>query len=162
MQIVYGGSDAFDALAYGVDQHPANTNYFQRQIESISNTLTEVGQTFFANTQMLYDQVNNSETMRIARAAVRTAKSLFQPNQILAISDMYQMQTAPVVMQRWIMANPVVRDKYHKQQIDGYSDSYTDMSPGIIGDQHYDYRRVMNGVIQEDNNDSWSVKFFPD
>lgn len=166
INVVYGGADAFDALAYGIDQNPANTNYFQRQIESISNTLTDVGQSFFSNTQQLYNQVNNSETMRIARAAVRTAKSLFQPNQILSIFDIHQMQNAPIVMQRWIMANPVVREQYHKQLIDGYSDSYIDVAPNVIGENHYDYRRVMDSIIQEtitdDGEDSWSVKFYPD
>lgn len=167
INVVYGGADAFNALAYGVDQHPANTQYFQRQIESISNTLTDVGQSFFANTQQLYNQVNNSEVMRIARAAVRTAKSLFQPNQILSIFDMASMQNAPLVMQRWIMANPTVRELYHKQQIDGYSDSYVDVSPGIIGEQHYDYRRVMTGIVQdvegtEGEEDSWKVCYYPD
>lgn len=167
INIIQGGNTAFDALVYGVDQHPANSSYFQRQIESISNTLTEVGQNFFANTQQLYNQVNNSDVMRIARAAVQTAKSLFQPNQILSIFDMGNMQNAPVVMQRWIMANPVVRELYHKQQIDGYSDSYEDMAPGIIGEQHYDYRRVMTGIVQdvegvEGEEDSWKVCYYPD
>ena len=166
INVVYGGDIAFDSLAYGVDQHPANTSYFQRQIESISNTLTDVGQTFFSNAQNLYQQVNNSETMRIARAALRSTVSLFQPNQILSIFDIHKMQNAPVVMQRWIMANPEARTLYHKQQIDGFSDTYRDVSPGIVGEQHYDYRRVMNGIVQDDTdpegNDTWCVKYYPD
>jgi hypothetical protein len=71
------------------------------------------------------------------------------------------MQQAPVVMQRWIMAEPTVRTLYHKQECDGFSDTYKDMSPGIVGEQHYDYRRVMDGVIQEDG-DSWCAKFYMD
>lgn len=166
INIIYGGEIGFDALAYGIDQHPANTNYFQQQIQSISNTLTDVGQNFFSNAQTLYQQVNNSETMRIARAALRSTASLFQPNQILSIFDIHKMQNAPLVMQRWIMANPEARTLYHKQQIDGYSDSYQDMFPGVVGEQHYDYRRVMDSVVQDtvdlDGNESWCVKYYPD
>ena len=166
INILQGGDVAFDALVYGVDQHPANASYFQRQIESISNTLTNVGQTFFSNAQQLYQEVNNSETMRIARAAIRSTASLFQPNQILSIFDIHKMQNAPVVMQRWIMANPEARSLFHKQQIDGYSDTYQDASPGIIGEQHYDYRRVMDSVVQDttdhEGNDTWCVKYYPD
>lgn len=166
INILQGGDVAFDALVYGVDQHPANSSYFQRQIESISNTLTDVGQTFFSNAQALYQQVNNSETMRIARAAIRSTASLFQPNQILSIFDIHKMQNAPIVMQRWIMANPEVRTLYHKQLCQGYNDSYQDMSPGIVGEQHYDYRRVMDTVVQDtvddEGNDSWCAKFYPD
>lgn len=166
INVIQGGSTAFDALAYGIDQHPANTNYFQQQIQSISNTLTDIGQNFFSNAQNLYQQVNNSETMRIARAALRSTASLFQPNQILSIFDIHKMQNAPIVMQRWIMANPEARTLYHKQQIDGYSDTYKDMFPGVVGEQHYDYRRVMDGVVQDttdlEGNESWCVKYYPD
>ena len=161
VNFVYGGEDAFNALAYGSEPHPANTAYFQRQIENISTTLTDVGRSFYANTQALYDQVNNSDVMRIARAAVRTAKSLFQPNEIRSIFDMGELQNAQPVMQRWIMANPTVREVYHKQLCDGYEGTYVDMSPGLVGEQHYDYRRVMDSIVQE-SDDTWIVKYYPD
>ena len=164
MRIVYGGDVAFDSLVYGSESNPANTAYFQPQIENISNTLTDVGRSFYANTQQLYNDVNNSEVMRIARAAVRSAKTLFQPNEVISIFDIANMQTAQPVMQRWIMANPVVRELYHKQQCDGYSESYVDLAPRDIGESHYDYRRVMNGIVQDDteNDEEWFVKFYPD
>ena len=36
---------------------------------------------------------------------------------------------------------------YHDQRLDGYSDTYVDTDPGVIGEQHYDYRRVMSGIM---------------
>lgn len=163
IQVIYGGEDAFNALVYSSEQNPVNTNYFQNQINSISNSLSSIGQTFFANTQAIYNQINNSEALRIARAAVSQAKTLFQPNRIIDIRTMENMQNAPVVMQRWIMANPLVREMYHKQQIDGYSDSYKDMFPNQIGENHYDYRRVMDSVVQDSSNDDeWFVRYYPD
>jgi hypothetical protein len=57
------------------------------------------------------------------------------------------MQNASLTMQRWIMAEPTVRTLFHKQLCDGYSDTYVDMYPGRVGEDHYDYRRVMNGVV---------------
>ena len=47
------------------------------------------------------------------------------------------------------MAQPDIRSLYHKGHCDGYSDTYVDMEPGLVGEQHYDYRRVMDGVVEE-------------
>jgi len=160
LQIIYGGDDSFNAVVYG-DQNPANLNYFQRQIESVSNTLTSVGQQFFADIDALREKYNGAEALRLMKAATRAAKSLFKPNKIQSIFDIGEMQHAPMVMQRWVMANPMVREVYHKQGCDGYSDTYKDMYPGMIGENHYDYRRVMDGVIREDG-DEWYAKFYMD
>lgn len=160
MQIVYGGDASFNALVSG-EQHPANAGFFQRQLESVSNNLTEVGRQLFANAKDIYEQFNGSEAMRIARDALRSVKSVFIQNRIQFLSEIESLQNAPFVMQRWVMANPVIRQAYHNQQCDGYSESYVDVFPKNIGENHYDYRRVMDGVVIE-TEDSWRVKFYPD
>lgn len=148
VNIVYGDSDIFDAVVYG-ESHPSNLQYFQNQISSVSNTLTEIGQSFFANTQKMYDDINGSEAMRRVRAATRTVKSLFAPEIISSLIDIGQLQHAPLMMQRYIMAEPTVREMYQKQIIEGYGDTYYDANPGTIADTHYDYQRVMHGVVKE-------------
>jgi hypothetical protein len=159
INIVYGGSDAFDAVVYG-ESHPNNLQYFQNQVNSVSNTLTEIGQGFFSNTQKLYEDIHGSEAMRRLRAVVRTAKSLFAPNVVSSMLDIGVMQQAPYVMQRWIMAEPMVREMYQKQICEGYGNSYLDTNPGTIGDTHYDYQRVMHGVVRESEEFDFEVKFY--
>jgi len=149
MNVIYGGADAFNAVLYQ-DQHPANMNYFQKEISSFSNTLTDVGKQFFSGVQTLYDQINSSEAMRIAKAALNMAKSITQPNSIRSLFELPEIQNAPLMMQRFIMANPMVRELYHEQRCDGYSGTYIDMQPGKTQEEHYDYRRVMNGIVQQD------------
>lgn len=158
--VVYGGDHVFNALVSG-EQHPNNSNYFRNQLESVSTALTDFGRSFYSNVHDLYDQFNGSEAMRLARDALRSVKGIFIENTIQYITDINSFQSAPTVMQRWIMANPVVREPYHQQKCCGYAGSYVDVSPGVIGEQHYDYRRVMTGVVQ-DTEDSWFVKFYPD
>ncbi len=163
MIIHHGGDLAFDALAYGVDRPPETTSFFQQEINNISNTLSDAGRGFFSNVRTLYDNINSSEAMRIARNALQTAASLFKPDTILPLISAVNFQTAGLVMQRYIMANPMVRAAFQSQRIDGYSDTYQDMYPGTIGDNHYDYRRVMDSVVQiDDKTDDWCVKYFPD
>jgi hypothetical protein len=160
INVTYHDGDAFGNVVFG-EQHPANLAYFQKQIESVGAMVGQATNSFYQGAAALYERFNGSEAMRMARAAVRGVTSLFAPNVIQDILNMGAMQQAPVVMQRWIMAEPTVRTLYHKQECDGFSDTYKDMSPGIVGEQHYDYRRVMDGVIQEDG-DSWCAKFYMD
>lgn len=161
MQIISGGTDAWDALAYG-EQNPINLNYFKNQLQNIGNTLTDFGKQFYADAAQIYDSFNGSQAMQIIRNVTKAAKTLFQPNVVKSIFEMDDMQTASVMMQRWIMANPVVRQMYQEQKCDGYSDTYTDMHPGDIGEKHYDYRRVMDGIIQEPEEGEWFAKFYAD
>jgi len=148
MTIVYGGSDAFDALLYP-GQNQANTQYFQQQFQTLSNTLTEYGRSFIAGAQEVYDRLNSSAIVNLGRAALRAAEGLFHPNQIVEIDNLESLQMAQPMMQRWVMSEPTIRAMYHKGTCAGYSDTYVDMSPGKIGEEDYNYRRVMNGVFDE-------------
>lgn len=163
MRFIEGGDLVFDALAYGTDVPTSTSNYFQNEIASISNTLNAAGQSFFSNVKSLYDNINNSDAIRMARNAIQAAATLFLPDTVTPLISLAQFQTAGLVMQRYVMANPVVRQAYHAQRIDGYSDTYVDRHPKDIGENHYDYRRVMNAVVQTDEEaDTWFVKFYPD
>ena len=59
-----------------------------------------------------------------------------------------------------IMAEPTLRRMYHQQQVDGYSENYVDVQPGKVGEDHYDYRRVTNGVFMQDEDGEWSAKTY--
>ncbi len=140
--------ESFNQLVYP-EQNPSLQGYFYNQVHQINQTLTDFGQQFMAANRALYEKINDSEAIRIARMALRYAKGLVHPNSIVALVDLESLKAASLVNQRFIMASPVVRDLYHRQLIDGYSDTYEDLSPGKIGDAHYDYRRVMHSVVQD-------------
>ena len=153
------GSAAWNAILYPM-QHVNNKNYFQSQMQNISSTLTSAGAQFMQGARAIYEDVNSSATMMAARAALRAATGVFF-NQITPVRDINEFQTATPLMQRWIMANPTVRDIYNAQQCDGYSDSYVDTQPGVKGDNHYDYRRVMDAVVYETEEGTF-VKTYAD
>lgn len=150
MQIVYGGDDAFSASISGI-QNPINRQYFQQQVSQaealIGSSFGEFGQRFVQGAKDLYERFNGDRAMEIARAALNQVRGIFQADIVRTISDITQFQIATPVMQRWIMANPAMRALYHDQRCDGYSDSYVDREPTKIGEDHYDWRRVMNGAV---------------
>lgn len=158
VQVVYGTSEDFDALIYGAN-HPTTIQYLQNQATNFSQTLTDAGRNFISSTQHLFEKLNGSDAMRLARAALRKAGSAFQRDEVRSIWEMGEMQNAPFTMQRWIMANPVVREKYNAQLCDGYSGTYVDMFPGTRGMDHYDFRQVMDSQLVE-NEDGWEIHHY--
>lgn len=160
MKTISGGYDAFDALVYG-NQSQGNIDYFQSQIALLPTikTVGEIGRSFLNNAVNTYERFNGSEAMRLFRAAKAQAATLFQPEIIKSLWDITNFQTASLTMQRWVMANTVVRTMYHEQRCDGYSDTYVDVDPGKIGKDHYDWRRVMDGVVVN-TDDSWEANFY--
>lgn len=161
INVIHGaGGNAFNALLYP-EQNPFHADYFHTQVTNFNNVLTDVGQRFMDTAKAVYDRINDSAAAELARRAIRAAKGMFNSNLIVPIFELSDLQMAQPTMQRWVMANPTIRELYHEQRCSGYADSYVDMQPGAIGESHYDYRRVMSNVIQEDAID-WHAKIYFD
>lgn len=151
-RVIVGGSLEFDALAYG-KPHPNTLQFLQNQSRMASEMLTETGREWFSGIKQIYQHVDQSDAMRFARAVGRKVRSMWEIDEIRTLNDIGQFQHAGPNMQRWIMAEPTVRTLYHQQKCDGYSEQYHDYYPGLVGEKHYDYRRVMDGIVTSDNPD---------
>lgn len=154
IQVSYGDTREFNNLLYG-EKDPRTLSYLANQFTNVTNVLTEAGSSFMSNMKSIYDSFNGSEALRIARAARNKAASIFQYDGVCPLWEIGKIQNASITMQRWIMAEPSVRKKYFEQRVDGYSGTYVDANPGVIGSDHYDYRRVMDGmmVVDEDGQE---------
>lgn len=161
VEVVNGGPEMFNMMSYG-EKHPSTLQYLRSQFENVGHALTEAGKQFFTGMQNVFEQANNSETMRKARLAMQKVANVFQPDMVYSFFDLQQIQAAQFVMQRWVMACPEVRTMYHQQRCDGYSETYVDRFPGQVGEDHYDYRRVMHGMVQDDQEHDWKATFFLD
>jgi hypothetical protein len=145
-KIIQGGAAMFDALMYGRPTQEM-TSFLNRQFENVSQTLTEAGARFYQQAQAAFESASNDYAARMVRAAGRAISNFWMQDRIQTLTEIGQLQHAPPVMQRWIMAEPTVRKLYQDQRIEGYSESYHDAHPGLIGEAHPDYRAVRNGVI---------------
>ena len=149
VMIVNGGPDVYASVAFG-QKSPATVQFLQQQYDNLSHTLIQAGNSFVDKSRELFERYNGHTAMRLAKAALRSTQHMFQHDVIYSMQSIGAIQQAQLTMQRWIMASPDVRKMYQAQQCDGYSDTYVDMHPGTIGEDHYDYRKVMTGVIQLD------------
>ena len=161
VQVYTGGVDTFDALAFG-EPHPSTFQFLQQEMAAPTPMLNQIGQQFMAGARALYDRVSGSTAMRTAQAVRRRISAMFQENSIKALNTIAELQHAPPTMRRWIMADPVTRKLYQEQRIDGYGSDYIDREPGVRGADHYDYRRVMDGIVTMDDEDGWTSTTYLD
>jgi hypothetical protein len=157
----FDSGDAFDALAYPA-QHQGTVAYLQGQVSQFSSTLMDAGREFMQRSRDAFEHYNGTAAIRFIREVVQSVQGTSPTPYIGMLLELKQMQDASLLMQRWIMANPVARHQYHKQQLDGYSDTYVDVSPKDVGDDHYDYRRVMDGALVFDDKGDWQCKQYLD
>lgn len=153
-QIHYGDINHFNAMAFA-EPHPQTVQFLEGMNQQPTNVLSETAQQFMDASKSMYDQFMGSEAMRFMRAAGRTLAHSTDSNEIRELKTVDDMQQAPLKMQRYVMANPVVRQWYHDQRLDGYSDTYVDRFPRVTGEDHYDYRRVMNGIVEVEDDGQW-------
>jgi hypothetical protein len=166
-QVFVGGDEYFNALTSG-NPHQGTINFIQGQFNNPSSNLSETSRRFQEQARVSIEASLNSTAMRLATAATRKLRSLWNENSIQVLTDVGDFQYAPLVMQRYIMAHPTTRRLYQQERCDGYSDTYVDIHIGDVGEDHYDYRRVMDGVVvfsdEEDENGDldWSSTTYLD
>jgi hypothetical protein len=143
--------EAFDLMMFP-QQHPGTLAYLQSQAQQFTASLTEAGRSFYEQSRKVFDSITNSEAVTRAKHALRHVMGMFQVNAVYEINNITDARLAQPRMQNFIMANPVIRELYHQNRCDGYSDSYVDNERGLVGEAHRDYRKVTNGVFLPDAN----------
>jgi hypothetical protein len=143
------GIDQFDALFYGT----TNIKNYAGQIDPsvVNNFISPLAQQYvqeavqrniWYNSDVYYDQIR--------QYVHNKGPSIVHQDFITYLYRPVEFRTANLTMQRWIMAEPTVRAAYNAGQISGYESTYVDYEPGAIGDEHSDWRHVMNGVVVND------------
>lgn len=149
INVIGGGSpEIFNAIMF--PESTAETKqWLYDQFHRDNSMLTDVGRQFLSTANEVYQRLNDPEIGRMARKLVRGIKGIAHPNTIVTFNTIEECQKAKPVMQRYIMSMPEIRRLYHRQLCDGFSDSYVDVEPGKVAWDHYDYRRVMQGIVEE-------------
>jgi hypothetical protein len=160
-QIISGGFDAFESAVFG-RPHVNTINFLQNQFDFDSSAISGAASAFMDTARSMFERVNSSDAMRLARAAVHRVQSMWLSNELQELTKLAHFQHAPVVMQRFIMAEPTIRKLYLEQACDGYSDSYVNVHGNAIGEQHYDYRLVTDGLmvipdLEKDPDAPWTI-----
>lgn len=154
MSMIGGGFGAVGALMSSGNGRPTPTamEYFNNQYQGMMQAAQNVGsvalQQVYQIATNMYDNIMQSRPWELAEAALRQTVHMFDPNTVRQLLNIADFQTAKPIMQRWVMAQPEIREMYHQQRIDGYNETYLDAQPSRVGMDHYDYRRATSDMIQ--------------
>ncbi len=140
------GTDLMD-IAAGGHLNDSTVQWINDRATQLRSTISSTANTFFEQARSMHQMISASDAMQALRNLTAKATSLWSSNQIHRIRTMEEMQTANPVNQRYLMAHIPVREMYLANSIEGYGDSYTNLHGTGLGNDHYDFRRVMNGII---------------
>lgn len=156
MAVITGDSSVVDALLFGMPSQSASS-FVQREFDRFASTaIGEFGQQLVSQARTLYERFTNSSVVNMMQAALNQTRAITMADTIYRFNKIEDFQIAQPRMQTFIMANPTVRELYHEQRCDGYSDSYVDDQPGKIGENHTHWQMVNNGLVVEDSEGSVS------
>lgn len=170
-EVIYGGNAAVQALIYG-DVHPGTQHFFESQRGHGLAGLTQSARRFAEEAVERFGFMASERTQRLIRDVRRTANWIWHGDYVRQLRTVDELQMAAPTMIRYIMAEPTVRSMYHAQQLAGYDEHYKDLQPHATGEQVYEYRQVMEGIVVVDEDadgnptgwhaDSWMDDVLPD
>lgn len=146
---IQGDTNTFRAIAYGRPDTLTMEWCNQREQAHLAGLCSEVRNNYMAMQNTVHGAIDYAQIAAIADSLRVQTDASWMVNDIIRLETIQQFQQPPPIMVDWLMANPYVRSRYYKQTIAGYDEYYVDHDPGDIGENHYHYRRVMNGIFQE-------------
>ena len=157
--IITDSVNVIDALLFGGTSQQTREAIAQEHQAFVQSVDPVWGATLIDRTRQLYNNYSGAHVVQMVQTALNNIHSISRPDVVVELSSIDQLQTALPVMQSYVMANPVIRKAYHQNLCDGYSDTYTDLSPGTIGFGHEAYEHAMNGVIEMPTKDDGNVVY---
>lgn len=121
--------------------------------------LTDLGRRYDAEVKENFEAVSGWKVVNATRRALAGLNSINSPSAILPLYTDDAFQTANLTMQRFLMADVEIRQLYHKKRIDGWSDTYQDHQPKVIGHDHYDHRMSLHGIVERKEREDETVFF---
>lgn len=159
MPVINSSYETLGSVLFGQPTQDA-INYFEGVRDKVAQRTDIFAGDFIANTKSVFENIYSSRAMELARAAINKAGALFSPDIVKELITLTDFQTAKPQMRRIMMANPVIRQRWMDNRCEGYGESYVDFEPGAIGENHYDYRRVMDGIVHEVDGESRVKVYF--
>lgn len=157
-QVISVSEPGLDMLLYG-NKSNILTNYLQNQMQQIQPAFNDFSSRIYQSIQNSYNFINDKLTQygilnQIQQQGVNVIDNYFEE-----LLSFQRLQNANFTMQRWVMCHPDLKQLYVDQNIDGYSNTYKNVFGKEIGENDYNYRRLYDEVLI-DNNDSWEVKYY--
>lgn len=157
-------SSVMTNLIYGNNGFQMDNMVKDYLINQRHNDVYGLGTGFYDGMLARYNQIQNSEPIRMAKAIYRKmvhgVENYFN-DRIVTLDTIGKMQNPPPIMYRYLVANPTVRDLKGKERIVGYSDVYNDPYDVDADIESIpEYRHVMNGIIHKQDGKLIATRYY--
>lgn len=105
------------------------------------------GMEFFNRSMQYFDHYTDTSGIKMAETMIDLGLAAGNTESaIVPIYDIEGLRKVSLRFQDYLMANPVVRELYLQDRVEGYVDTYYNYQGNAIGMNHDAYREVISGV----------------
>lgn len=148
--------DTFDALRGG-GINSEDSRFFHDLYDRAVSTLDEGRRAFMDKASKVYRRVTSNRAAQIVRNLGGRIRKSFGTS-ITRLETMEEFQSAKPTMRMWVTSHSGVRQKMINGEVEGYG-MVIEERDRVVGEKHYDWRRVMDGIqqIPEEGNAFYKV-----
>lgn len=149
--IIQGGAEYADALIYKQPDESV-LSYITNSMNNILQHTKNLSQQFVNSMTSIYDRFNSDISRQTSKMFLnRVGSSLDQMT--LHYIRYEHLGLANLGMQPYILAQPELNNLFRKEMCYGYQDTYIPKQPNTYGEDLIEYKRVMDGVLQFEDNE---------
>lgn len=146
-KIIDGSMQEFRIMTYGRPSEKT-MSFLRDQYESPTSSLARASEEFRKRVSDMYESNYGDEALAKIDRIRRQLGSMWNLDEIRELRTAEEFQCASPTLRRYLMANPTLRRLHRQGRIEGYGALYTDPDPHSEGKYHYDWRRVMSGMVE--------------
>lgn len=148
-------TDAMNAALYGNRIHSNVAKFIQQQRQApLPTGISQAAATFITHAKEAAGKFMGEERIEFARkvAVMDGGDTTVGESTIQELDNIISIQRAGRTMVPFVMADPVVRDLYHRGRAEGYNGFYEDRQPTVSKDGHYEYMLATDGMVTEEGD----------
>lgn len=159
-RVISSGHGLGMTYAFAPPQNPQNFAFIQNYYDGLVNTVGAGFQTAVNAARSVFESAYNFGLELKAKLGFEMDANDLHPDSIVPLWDLSSLQNAQPIMQRFVMSDPFIRQRYLDQQCSGYVDTYVNHHGDAIGINHMDYRIANEGMVQEDVDGNHVARHF--
>lgn len=140
------GVDLMDIAAGGF-LDSTTTNWIQDRTQALMSTVSATTAGWFNKARTFYQTITETDAVQALRNLTAKADLSWKGNNVHLCTSIEQIQASNPVLQRYLMAEPNLRQLFLNQSCEGFAGVYNNVHGNAIGVNHYDYRRVTDGML---------------
>ena len=138
-------------------------DYLQSNFSSAMERIRSTNTTFINRLNDLYHRYTSDEAIVRAKDVLYDS-STYLHDDVITRTNYHDLNNTTLANQRYIMASPEIGRLHRRNMVHGFQDTFKDFEEGIYGEDRTDYKRVMDGIMQfdEEGNAFYNKYYFVD